>query len=143
MATTIKTTSAKPKAAKALPKFEAAEAGIGAKGKKRPAVDSGGSAPDLTVTGPQLRKADLVERVTASVDVPKQVAKTVIDAVLAELGKSLVAGEEMNLMPFGKIKITREKDAANGKVFMVKVRQARPEAKPKDKAGADAGASGD
>jgi DNA-binding protein HU-alpha len=74
------------------------------------------------VAGPMLKKKDFVDRVTERSGVKKKDAKPAIEAALALLGEALIAGEELNLPPLGKIKVNRAKDVSGGIMLMVKLR---------------------
>ena len=73
-----------------------------------------------------IRKKDMIERVTEASGVKRRDAKAVLEATLAELGKAIAAGEEMNLPGLGKIKVNRTQEQANGTVYICKVRQPQP-----------------
>lgn len=73
--------------------------------------------------GPTLRRGDLLDLVVASCGVSKSDAKPIVEAVLSELGKALGAGRDMNLLPFGKVKIVRENPIEGGRMYVLRVRQ--------------------
>lgn len=75
------------------------------------------------VAGPELKKKELVEMVVERSGIKKRYAKPTVEAVLAVLGEALDEGRELNLRPFGKMKVQRAKDVSNGKVMNVRVRQ--------------------
>lgn len=75
------------------------------------------------VTGPELKKRELLERVVTRSGVKKRDAKLVVEAMLAVMGEALAEGEELNLPPFGKLKINRVKESANGRILNCKLRQ--------------------
>lgn len=70
-----------------------------------------------------LRKKELIERVVARSGVKKKDAKPTIEAMLAVLGEALSKGEELNLHPLGKMKVTRVIEKPNAKVMVTKVRR--------------------
>lgn len=79
---------------------------------------------DVVASGPEpLRKKELVEKIVLRSGIKKRDAKPVIEAMLAELGETLASGRELQLPPFGRVMINREKDVPNGKVMVVKIRQ--------------------
>ena len=92
-----------------------------------------------------LRVKDLVERVSASGDFKKKDVRDIVEATLAELGRALEAGEVLNLPPFGKLRVGRSRDLANGSMMTLKLRRMPAKAGGK-KAGAkglaDAGEAG-
>ncbi|NCO86266.1 MAG: DNA-binding protein [Rhodobacterales bacterium] len=69
----------------------------------------------------QIRKKDFVDRVADRSGVRKADTRTAIEAALALMAEMLVAGEELNLPPLGKLKVTRVKDNPRGKVLMVRL----------------------
>ncbi|MFU8865568.1 MAG: HU family DNA-binding protein [Rhodobacterales bacterium] len=75
------------------------------------------------VTGPELKKRELLERVVTRSGVKKRDAKLVVEAMLAVMGEALAEGEELNLPPFGKLKINRVKESPNGRILNCKLRQ--------------------
>lgn len=82
------------------------------------------------VSDPALKKKELIEAVTERSGIKKKDAKPVIEAMLAVLGQTLADGREMNLQPFGKVKINRAKDVQGGKVLITKIRQSNRVPKP-------------
>jgi len=77
------------------------------------------------VTGPVLKKKELIERVVAKSGIKKKDAKPVIESTLEVLGSAIASGEELNLQPFGKVKINREKEMSGAKIFVCKIRQTK------------------
>jgi len=80
------------------------------------------SAVDV-VEAPVLRKVELIERVVARSGIKKKDAKPTIEAMLAVLGEALGNGEELNLHPMGKMKITRVIEKENATVLVTRVRR--------------------
>ncbi len=76
-----------------------------------------------SVSDPALKKKELIDTVVERSGIKKKDAKPVIEAMLAVLGQTLADGREMNLQPFGKVKINRAKDVQGGKVLVTKIRQ--------------------
>ncbi|WP_296764101.1 HU family DNA-binding protein [Sediminimonas sp.] len=70
-----------------------------------------------------MKKKELIDSVVARSGVKKKDAKPVIEAMLAVLGEQVAAGRELNLMPFGKLRINRVKQMSNGRVMVCKLRQ--------------------
>lgn len=110
---TAKTTAAQKPAIKRSP--TAAKAPV-----VTPSVVASASA---VVAPPELKKKELVDRVVARSGVKKKDAKPAVEAALAVLGEALANGEELNLQPFGKLKINREKVAGNHRIIVCKLRQ--------------------
>jgi len=92
-------------------------------------VDAVSASPVLVtstvpvVAGPELKKRELLARVATRSGVKKRDAKLVVEAMLAVMGEALAEGEELNLQPFGKLKINRVKESANGRILNCKLRQ--------------------
>ena len=78
------------------------------------------------VTGPELGKKDLIDRVVELSGVKKKDAKPVIEHTLAVLGQALSEGRELSLQPFGKVTINRTKTLANGEVLVARIRRSSP-----------------
>ena len=70
-----------------------------------------------------LRKKELIDRVVARSGIKKKDAKPTIEAMLAVLGEALSKGEELNLHPMGKMKVTRVIEKPNAVVMVTKVRR--------------------
>jgi len=83
------------------------------------------TAPKPVVAGPTLKKSELLERVLERSGIKKKDAKPVVEAMLAVLGEAIASGEELNLQPFGKLKINNEKDLSNGRVINCRIRQSK------------------
>jgi len=75
------------------------------------------------ISGPELGKKELVEQAVERSGIKKRDAKPVVEAVLALLGEAVAGGRELNLKPFGKLRINRSQERSNGKVFVCKLRQ--------------------
>lgn len=91
-----------------------------------PSDDSAGTGPlddPGIVPQPDLRKKELVEMVVARSGVRKRDAKPAVEAALAILGEAIADGRELNLRPFGKLRITRMKKGSNGQIINARVRQ--------------------
>lgn len=87
-------------------------------GSPAPAAES-----QITVAGPIVKKKDLVDRVTAMSGAKKRDVKLIVEATLQVLGDALSKGEELNLPPFGKAKVNRQRDLAQGEMMVVKIRR--------------------
>ena len=70
-----------------------------------------------------LRVRDLIDRVASGAKQDKKDVRAIVEATLAELGKTLESGSSMNLPPFGKIRIANQKGDASGQVFTLKLRR--------------------
>ncbi|ROU04258.1 HU family DNA-binding protein [Histidinibacterium lentulum] len=95
-------------------------------GLEPPAASASASttAKAVTVAGPELKKKELIDRIVARSGLKRREVKPAVEAMLQELAAAVQAGEELNLPPFGKLKITRSKDLANARVFHCRLRQA-------------------
>lgn len=78
---------------------------------------------DPVLTKPELRKRELIDLVVARSGGKKKDAKPAIEATLAILGEALADGRDLNLRPFGKLKISRTEEKANGTIIACRVRQ--------------------
>ncbi len=70
-----------------------------------------------------LRKPELLEAVILRSGVRKREAKPVVEALLAVLGEAVAAGRDLNLEPFGKLRINRSQTGENGRVTVARLRQ--------------------
>lgn len=81
--------------------------------------------PQPVVSGPMMRKRELIEKVVELSGVKRKSAKPVVEAMLSVLGEALSESRELNLHPMGKLKVRRAKDMPNGRVLVTKVRQTK------------------
>ena len=77
---------------------------------------------DPLVEVPLLKKREFIERVVAKSDLKKKDVKPAVEAAILVLSEALNAGETVVLQPLGKIKIIREKELPNGKVYTARIR---------------------
>jgi hypothetical protein len=105
--------TAKP-VGKAMPKGGGGMKKPGA-GGKRPAAPKAAPVP---ITGPveggTMKFKPLMDRVVARSGSGRMAAKSVVDAVLVELGEALRRGETVVLPGLGKIKVKTPKEGAKG-----------------------------
>ena len=111
----------KPKQTPQDPSLDAMDQ-VNAKGD----VDAGGAGPSQ----PVLHKKELIDLVVDRSGGKRKDVKPAVEAVLVVLGEALADGREMNLRPFGKIKVTRQMDKPNGTVTVCRVRQPKETALP-------------
>ena len=78
--------------------------------------------PKLEPTG-TLRRKELVERVVARSGLKPNQVKSVLDPLFQELGNALSAGEMLNLQPFGKITVNRQKVMDDREILNCKIRR--------------------
>ena len=86
---------------------------------------SGKTAEDKAQAEPAnvVRRKEMVDRIVASSGLKPNAVKTVLDAVLAELGSALSAGESLNLHPLGKVTVNRQKKLDDREVLICKIRR--------------------
>ena len=70
-----------------------------------------------------VRRKEMVERIVASSGLKPNAVKSVLDAVLAELGNALSAGEALNLHPLGKVTVNRQKNMGDREILICKIRR--------------------
>lgn len=88
------------------------------------------SEPIPPETG-EMRKKELIDAVVTRSGIRRRDAKPVVEAMLAVLGEAIADGREMNLNPFGKLRINSSRDKPNGRVTVIRLRQST--AKPVSK----------
>jgi DNA-binding protein HU-alpha len=88
--------------------------------------------PQPVVSGPEMRKKELIDLVVERSGIKKKDAKPVVEATLAVLGEALAETRELNLQPLGKVKVRREKEMPNGRVLVTKIRQSLVANEPSD-----------
>jgi DNA-binding protein HU-alpha len=94
---------------------------------RRPSpVKAAAPAPAAPAALPDLRKKELIEMVVEQSGQKKKDAKPVVEAMLSVLGEALASGRELNLQPFGKLRINRSEERSNGRIIVCKLRQAKP-----------------
>ncbi|MGR3341991.1 MAG: HU family DNA-binding protein [Paracoccaceae bacterium] len=101
------------------------------KSAKTPKSKSGSvasTAPDTKSgtgdAGPNLvRRKELVERIVAASGLKPNAVKTILDAVLKEMGDILSSGEGLNVQPLGKLVVNRRKDIPGGQILNCKLRR--------------------
>ncbi|OWU84658.1 hypothetical protein ATO6_12150 [Oceanicola sp. 22II-s10i] len=99
-----------------------------------------------TVTGPELKKRELIDRVVALSGVKKKDAKLVVEATLQVMGEVIAEGRDLNVKPLGKLKVNRIKQSNGGTVMNARIRQNEVPAEASDLVdtdGKDALAEGD
>ena len=75
------------------------------------------------VTGPELKKKELIDVIVARSGVKKRDVKPVVDAMLAVLGETIADGRDMNLAPLGKLKVTRMKKTTKAHIITTRLRR--------------------
>ena len=92
--------------------------------KPKPAEDKPAKAEVSQPTaGATLKARDLVARVAQTTGAKVKDIKSTVEATLLELGKSLDAGETLNLPPLGKLRITPAKAEGGSGPMKLKLRR--------------------
>ncbi len=73
--------------------------------------------------GTAMRKKELVDAVVARSGIKKRDAKPAVEAALAILGETLIAGRALNLPPLGKMKVQNSKELHDATVLNVRMRR--------------------
>lgn len=82
------------------------------------------------ITGPEMKKQELLKKVVELSGIKKKDAKPVVEAMLEVLGETLADGRGLNLQPFGKLKLNRTKETPNARIIVAKLRQSKAAKKP-------------
>jgi len=85
-------------------------------------------APQAVILGPVMRKKELIETVVSRSGMKKKDVKPVVETLLAVMGDALSDNRELNLPPFGQLKVRKEKQLRNGRMVVAKIRQTKPPA---------------
>lgn len=72
---------------------------------------------------PEFRRPDLIEKVMERSGMKRKDVKPVVEAMLAVMGDLLVAEQDMNIAPLGKVMIKNSKELEKAHVLTVKVRR--------------------
>lgn len=70
-----------------------------------------------------LSKKELIDQAVQRSGIKKKDAKPVVEALLAILGEAVAEGRDLNLKPFGKLRINRSDVRSNGTVHVCRLRQ--------------------
>ena len=135
------TAKAAPKAAKPMAKA-APKATVSAPKAVAPVAESAvaeiiltSAAPDekqARVIAPQLKKKELVARVVAALDGKKKGGvKEIVEATLAAMGEALQKGESLNIPPFGRARVAKQKGEGADQMTTVRLRGAGSKNAPK------------
>lgn len=77
------------------------------------------------LTEPEMKKPELINLIVERTGMKKKDVKPVVEAMLGVLGETLSKGQEMNLQPFGRVKVNNTKELAKSQVHSVRIRQAK------------------
>ncbi|SPJ22924.1 HU family DNA-binding protein [Palleronia abyssalis] len=80
----------------------------------------------LATVTKEVKKPELIDRVVAVSGMKKKDVKPVVEAMLTVLGQSLTEEEQLNLQPFGRVRVVKKKDLANGQALTLKLRRSGP-----------------
>ncbi|MCX7559996.1 HU family DNA-binding protein [Sulfitobacter sp. F26204] len=83
-------------------------------------------APQAVILGPMMRKKELIDAVVQRSGMKKKDVKPAVEMMLSVMGEAIGDNRELNLPPFGRLKIRREKKLANGRIVVAKIRQSTP-----------------
>ncbi len=86
-----------------------------------------GSAPQAVEKGNRVNTNSLVDAICARTGQKRKDVKPVVEAMLKELGETLLRGDQLNLPPMGKIIVKREKEVGSAHVLNCKIRINRPD----------------
>ncbi|WP_415920328.1 HU family DNA-binding protein [Tateyamaria sp. SN6-1] len=120
--TPAKTTAKTTKPAAPTSVTEAAKAATAA---AAPAAQATVTKLEPVVAGPALRKKELLDTVAQKTGMKRAEVKKVVEAALSTMGLALQESRDLNLQPFGTVKINRERKLPEGKVVVARIRQAR------------------
>ncbi|PZX54230.1 HU family DNA-binding protein [Cereibacter changlensis] len=70
-----------------------------------------------------VKKKDLLERVAQATGADHKQVRDIVEATLNALSEALSKGEELNLPPFGKLKVNRQHERAVGEMMTLKLRR--------------------
>lgn len=76
----------------------------------------------VSVSGPDLKKQELLSKVVAKSGIAKRDAKPVVEAMLDLIGEALNEGRDVNLNPMGKIIVKKSKPVSGGTVLTARIR---------------------
>lgn len=81
------------------------------------------------ILGPVMRKKELIDAVVVHSGMKKKEVKPIVESMLEVLGGALAEKRELNMQPFGRVKVRREKLFPNGRMLIAKIRQNSPSEK--------------
>jgi len=91
--------------------------------KTEPVDSKDNVADDKSAPVNVVRRKELVERIATKSGMKPNLIKSVLDAVLLEIGDALSGGESVRVQPFGQISVNRRKDLPDGEVIICKLRR--------------------
>ena len=101
-----------------------AATGARATGKVK-AVAPRAAKAEKVETGPMItvRKKEFMGRVAEASGKSRAEIRLIVEATLAELGNAFANGETLALPPFGKARVSRQKDIQGGEVIVLRLRR--------------------
>lgn len=95
--------------------------------RPKPAAKPQLAAVEPDVPRKELKKKELIDRITAKSGMKRGEVRTTLDATLTVLRQALREGCDLSMAPLGKLKIAREKETPNGKLVVCRVKLKDPE----------------
>ncbi len=97
------------------------------------ALPDGEAGDAKAPAGDLLRMKDFLDRVTEANGGKRTGVRQIVELTLAALGDALDKGEQLNLAPLGRAKVTRRDDSGEGASLMIRLRRTDPNAKKKSR----------
>lgn len=82
------------------------------------------TAPEANVVM-EMKKKEMIEKVTEASGLKRGDAKKAMEATLQILGDALQEGTTVNVPPFGKVAVNRQKEASGAHVIIAKIRRSK------------------
>ncbi|MDO5704792.1 MAG: HU family DNA-binding protein [Paracoccus sp. (in: a-proteobacteria)] len=70
-----------------------------------------------------VQKKEFLDRVVAASGAGRSTARPIIDAVLEQLGEAIAAGETLAIPPFGKARVSHQRDIRGSDVITMRLRR--------------------
>ena len=70
-----------------------------------------------------MQKKEFLDRVVAASGTGRSAARPIIDAVLEQLGEAIAAGETLAIPPFGKARVSRQRDVRGSEIITMRLRR--------------------
>lgn len=87
------------------------------------AAPQGGPEIKVMSAANSLKLKALVDQVADLTKAKPKLVKDVVEATLAAMGRALSEGQELNLPPFGKARVSRQKEVGTGEMLIVKLKR--------------------
>lgn len=103
---------------------ETTKSAVGKTTVKTTSVDSEDKAAGAEIAPVHVvRRKELVERIAEKSGMKPNLIKSVLDAVLLEIGDALSGGESVRVQPLGQLSVNRRKELPDGEVLVCKLRR--------------------